>query len=139
MALYIVGDSLGPSWAHQVLWSIGGKLLWPALNNLASFWLVGIPLGCALAFGAGLGLFGLWTGLVAGMWLLSTGLLLYLGYSVDWRAAAEQAQAKASVGGATHEGAKDHTKELPRLPVDKELSPSAAPSMTDDRTGRLQP
>merc|ERR1712087_389996 len=62
VAGYILADTLGPGWAHQVLWSIGGGLSKPAAINICAFWLVGIPLGCTLAFHFGMRLIGLWTG-----------------------------------------------------------------------------
>jgi MATE family multidrug resistance protein len=39
----------------------------PMLIGLVGFWLIGLPVSVALAFGAGLGPFGLWWGLVAGL------------------------------------------------------------------------
>jgi len=39
----------------------------PMLIGLVGFWLVGLPVSVALAFGAGLGPLGLWWGLVAGL------------------------------------------------------------------------
>lgn len=47
----------------------------PMLINVLGFWLVGIPVSLALAFGAGLGPRGLWWGLVAGLAAVA-GLLL---------------------------------------------------------------
>jgi MATE family multidrug resistance protein len=39
----------------------------PMLIGLVGFWLIGLPVSVALAFGAGLGPLGLWWGLVAGL------------------------------------------------------------------------
>jgi MATE family multidrug resistance protein len=39
----------------------------PVAINLVGFWLVGLPLGCWLCFGRGMGARGLWWGLVAGL------------------------------------------------------------------------
>ncbi len=47
----------------------------PMLCTLASYWLLGAPLGLWLCEGAGLGITGVWTGLAAGT-ALSTALLL---------------------------------------------------------------
>ncbi|HEY8431475.1 MAG TPA: MATE family efflux transporter, partial [Sandaracinaceae bacterium] len=44
-----------------------GDTLVPLLANLAGYYAIGLPLGAALAFGAGLGPEGLWWGLSAGL------------------------------------------------------------------------
>jgi MATE family multidrug resistance protein len=46
----------------------------PMLVTFVAYWLVGLPLGYALAFHAGLGARGMWIGLIAGLTL--AGLLL---------------------------------------------------------------
>lgn len=48
----------------------------PMLANLVGFWLLGLPLGCGLAFGAGLGPAGLWWGLCLGLFAVAIALLL---------------------------------------------------------------
>jgi MATE family multidrug resistance protein len=47
----------------------------PLLFNVVAHWLVGLPLGVALAFGWGLGLLGIWLGLTAGLGTVSVLLL----------------------------------------------------------------
>lgn len=47
----------------------------PMLIGLVGFWLVGLPVSVALAFGAGLGPLGLWWGLVAGLGAVAVLLL----------------------------------------------------------------
>lgn len=55
----------------------------PFWINVVGFWVVGLPLGCWLAFpwGMGLGPEGLWWGLVAGLFAVAAALLLV----VKWR------------------------------------------------------
>jgi multidrug resistance protein, MATE family len=48
----------------------------PMLVNLLGYWLIGIPVSVYLGFGAGLGPVGLWWGLVLGLALVGTSLLL---------------------------------------------------------------
>jgi MATE family multidrug resistance protein len=48
----------------------------PMLIGLVGFWLIGLPVSAALAFGAGLGPLGLWWGLVAGLGAVAILLLL---------------------------------------------------------------
>ena len=107
VAAYILGDTLGPGWAHQVLWSIGVGLRRPAALNFGSFWLVGVPLGYTLAFHHGKRLAGLWTGLATGMWLHGGGLVLYcLCGGIRWARAVEGAEKRAapSVSNGTRNG-----------------------------------
>ena len=78
VAAYIVGDTLGPGWAHTLLWSLGTPLVKPAALVVFAFWVVGVPLGCILAFQRGLGLLGLWIGLATGMWVHGGGLVAYI-------------------------------------------------------------
>ena len=48
----------------------------PMLIGLVGFWLIGLPVSVALAFGAGLGPLGLWWGLVAGLGAVAILLLV---------------------------------------------------------------
>jgi multidrug resistance protein, MATE family len=101
VAAYILGDTLGPGWAHQVLWSLGGGLVRPTAIIIVAFWVVGIPLGCTLAFHHGQRLFGLWTGLATGMWLHGGGLVLFcLCGGVDWAKLAEVAKRRSTASDA---------------------------------------
>ncbi len=47
----------------------------PMICNLVSHWCIGLPIGYALCFGAGLGVFGLWSGLALGLAVAGTYLL----------------------------------------------------------------
>jgi len=48
----------------------------PMISNLLGHWLLGLPVGYALCFGAGWGVVGLWVGLSLGLTLVATVLLL---------------------------------------------------------------
>jgi len=50
----------------------------PLLANVVGFWVLGLPLGCWLAFGLDGGPAGLWWGLVAGLFVVAAGLLFVL-------------------------------------------------------------
>jgi MATE family multidrug resistance protein len=60
-----------------------GRQAMIAKMNLFSFWVVGVPLGWALCFKAGMGVFGLWWALAIGLGVLS---LIYVRVwcGVDW-------------------------------------------------------
>ena len=47
----------------------------PMILNLLGFWVLGIPMGIALAYGAGLGARGMWWGLAAGLMAVAALLL----------------------------------------------------------------
>lgn len=61
-----------------------------ALVNLFAFWVLGIPLGAALAFGARMGIEALWIGISVG---LTAGSICFgtLLHHVDWSHEARQA------------------------------------------------
>ncbi len=50
----------------------------PVLANVVGFWLIGLPVGCWLAFGLGAGPAGLWWGLVIGLFAVAGALLAVL-------------------------------------------------------------
>lgn len=55
-----------------------GDLRSPVVANIVGFWVLGLPLGCWLAFGRSDGPAGLWWGLVAGLFVVAFALLLVL-------------------------------------------------------------
>lgn len=63
----------------------------PVLANVVGFWLLGLPIGCWLAFGCGAGPAGLWWGLVTGLFVVAAALVLVL----RWRVA--EARCRLSV------------------------------------------
>ena len=66
----------------------------PAVLNVAAFYVVGIPIGVALTFSRGWGIFGLWVGLLSGMCFMVTGLALVFG-NIEWEAVSASARASA--------------------------------------------
>eukprot|EP01111_Echinosteliopsis_oligospora_P015050 TRINITY_DN5823_c0_g1_i1.p1 TRINITY_DN5823_c0_g1~~TRINITY_DN5823_c0_g1_i1.p1 ORF type:complete len:500 (-),score=118.64 TRINITY_DN5823_c0_g1_i1:65-1564(-) len=67
-----------------------GRPLPATVCNLLAHYAVGIPIGAGLAFGAKWGLYGLWTGLVTGVFVLSITLISFI-LRTDWVKAAEEA------------------------------------------------
>ncbi len=57
----------------------------PVLANVVGFWLIGLPVGCWLAFGLGSGPAGLWWGLVIGLFAVAGALLVVLRLRVSER------------------------------------------------------
>ena len=74
-----------------------------AAYNVLCFWVFAQPLGAALAFRYGLGIFGLWAGLDAGMAALVLGLVAYVATGLDWAEASKSAR-KRSLRAASSEG-----------------------------------
>ena len=92
---YSMLATLAPGWSQQVLFGLGARLRLPAAINFVAFFGVGIPGGALLAYRFGLGVHGIWLGLVAAIVLIVIGQYLYLALTVDWHAAARDAQQKA--------------------------------------------
>jgi MATE family multidrug resistance protein len=62
-----------------------GDVRSPAIANAIGFWVLGLPLGCWLAFGRGQGAAGLWWGLVVGLFFVAAMLLLVLRWRLQER------------------------------------------------------
>jgi hypothetical protein len=101
VALYILFDAMGPGFMNQVLRAVS-HVSGPAMINVFSLYGFGIPLGAFLTFGLpklGLGtkfgeswgIYGLWTGLNAGMICMVLGLVVYSLCCVDFEIAAKKA------------------------------------------------
>ncbi|MCO5546960.1 hypothetical protein L7F22_000399 [Adiantum nelumboides] len=73
-----------------------GRMRIGAYINLASFYVVGLPIGCLLAFIAGREEKGLWLGLIAGITIQFSSYLTCI-HTMDWRQEAKEAAAR--VGG----------------------------------------
>jgi MATE family multidrug resistance protein len=70
----------------------------PMVCNLVGHWVIGLPLGYAMCFGAGLGIVGLWIGLSAGL-IAVGGVLLAL-----WARQVGRLEAEASADGRANAG-----------------------------------
>ena len=70
---YSVLATLAPGLAQQLMFSLGAPLRVPAAINFVCFLCLGVPGGSVLAYQAGLGVRGLWSGLVLAMLLIIAG------------------------------------------------------------------
>ena len=91
---YSMLATVAPGWSQQVLFGLGVNLKLPAAINFFAFFGVGIPGGAVLAYRFGLGVHGLWLGLVAAIGLVVIGQYLCLAL-IDWHVAARDAQEQA--------------------------------------------
>ena len=72
--------------------------------NFCSYYLLGLPFGAALAFGAKVGLLGLWIGLALATNVQWMALAVFL-RRMDWDEASAKAQAQAAAAGGGKAGA----------------------------------
>ena len=86
--IFMIGDSV-QAVTGGVLRGLGRQKLTLMLNILG-FWVLGVPIGAALTFAAGLGVFGLWWGLVIGIYCTAIIGILILRFRMDWRKEAEK-------------------------------------------------
>ena len=96
--IFMMGDSIQAT-TGGVLRGLGRQKLVFRLNMLG-FWVLGVPLGAILTFAAGLGVFGLWWGMVIGIYL-SAALGLYFLRRVDWKNEAAKAEKRLSTIAST--------------------------------------
>ncbi len=85
--VFMIGDSV-QAVTGGVLRGLGKQKLCLLLNILG-FWVLGVPIGATLSFAAGVGVFGLWWGLVIGIYVTAMIGLLILRFRMDWQKEAE--------------------------------------------------
>ena len=93
--------------SHQLQFGLGANLQVPAAINFTCFFGIGVPLGAVFAYQAGLGVRGLWAGLILAMLLIIVGQYVHLYRTVDWQAASQRAReraAKDATGADENEG-----------------------------------
>lgn len=73
------GVAIGSGWQTVV-----------AYINLATYYIIGLPIGCVLGFKTSLGAAGIWWGMIVGV-LLQTGALIILTARTNWTAEVEKA------------------------------------------------
>ena len=96
--IFMMGDAIQAT-TGGVLRGLGRQKLVFRLNMLG-FWVLGVPLGAILTFAVGLGVFGLWWGMVIGIYL-SAALGLYFLRRVDWNNEAKKAEKRLSIIAST--------------------------------------
>ncbi|KAK8710095.1 hypothetical protein V6N13_145435 [Hibiscus sabdariffa] len=73
------GVAIGSGWQHIV-----------AYVNLTTYYIIGLPIGCLLGFKTGLGVAGIWWGLIIGV-VLQTATLIVLTARTNWNMEVEKA------------------------------------------------
>jgi MATE family multidrug resistance protein len=81
--MFMIGDSI-QAVTGGVLRGLGRQKLCLLLNILG-YWVLGVPMGATLSFAASLGVFGLWWGLVIGIYSTAVIGILILRFRMDWR------------------------------------------------------
>ena len=93
----------------MVLFGVGCSLTIPATINFTLIFVIGLPVGTALAYGVSLGVHGLWIGLILAIFGIFVGHVIYIICTIDWDKAAELAVKKAS----SHEPRVDDLGQMP--------------------------
>jgi MATE family multidrug resistance protein len=95
--------------------------------NLIAYYVIGLPLGAALTFGAELGVYGVWAGLAVALAVLSCMVVVY-NFTIDWAhechvAAVNAEKARiADAEAAQHAGEDDDDDELAVVPASDALA-----------------
>lgn len=76
-----------------------GRQATVAAANIGGFWVAGLPVGAALTFAAGLGVAGLWWGLLSGL-TVSSATFLWVLTRVDWEHECKAAAKRVGQGSA---------------------------------------
>ena len=92
--VFMIGDSI-QAVTGGVLRGLGQQTL-VLLLNVLGFWVLGVSIGAALAFATELGVFGLWWGLVIGIYSTTSIGILMLRYQIDWRKEAVKSMRRLS-------------------------------------------
>lgn len=98
--VFMIGDSI-QAVTGGVLRGLGQQTL-VLLLNVLGFWVLGVSIGAALAFATELGVFGLWWGLVIGIYSTTSIGILMLRYQIDWRKEAVKSMRRLSTLTSRH-------------------------------------
>ena len=93
----------------MVLFGVGCSLTIPATINFTLIFVIGLPVGTALAYGVNLGVHGLWIGLILAIFGIFVGHVIHIICTIDWDKAAELAVKKAN----SHEPCVDDLGQMP--------------------------
>jgi len=107
---FMIGDSV-QAVSGGVLRGLGKQKVVLFLNILA-FWVLGVPIGATLTFAAGLGVFGLWWGLVIGIYSGAVIGILLLRFRTDWRKEAEKTIRRLSTLGQSTKREGENDREM---------------------------
>jgi MATE family multidrug resistance protein len=107
---FMIGDSV-QAVSGGVLRGLGKQKVVLFLNILA-FWVLGVPIGATLTFAAGLGVFGLWWGLVIGIYSTAVIGILLLRFRTDWRKEAEKTIRRLSTLGQSTKREGENGREM---------------------------
>ncbi|EFC46695.1 hypothetical protein NAEGRDRAFT_79005 [Naegleria gruberi] len=73
-----------------------GKQIVGAASTLIAYYIIGLPIGAVLAFVAGWGLVGIWSGLAIALFSVFVGMLLFIRFRINWEKEAEVAYNRAT-------------------------------------------
>ncbi|XP_045680573.1 multidrug and toxin extrusion protein 2 isoform X2 [Phyllostomus hastatus] len=102
-----------------------GRQAFGALANAIAYYIIGLPLGIVLTFLVGMGIVGLWLGMLACVLLAAAAFVTYTA-RINWKLAAEEAQKRMGLPQQGKAGTADEATEASEASTTPRLGPDTA-------------
>ncbi|KAF6097171.1 solute carrier family 47 member 2 [Phyllostomus discolor] len=102
-----------------------GRQAFGALANAIAYYVIGLPLGIVLTFLVGMGIVGLWLGMLACVLLAAAAFVTYTA-RINWKLAAEEAQKRMGLPQQGKAGMADEATETSEVSTTPRLGPDTA-------------
>ncbi|XP_022416515.1 multidrug and toxin extrusion protein 2 isoform X1 [Delphinapterus leucas] len=106
-----------------------GRQAFGAVVNAVTYYIVGLPLGVVLTFVVGLGITGLWLGLLACVFLAAAAFVTYTA-CMDWKRAAEEVQKRVGLPPQAAESTAPSLRPGPERAVVSSVATGSYPGVT---------
>ncbi|XP_059937618.1 multidrug and toxin extrusion protein 2-like [Mesoplodon densirostris] len=106
-----------------------GRQAFGAVVNAVMYYVVGLPLGVVLTFVVGLGITGLWLGMLACIFLAATAFITYTAW-MDWKQAVEEVQKRVGLPPQAAESTAPSLRPGPERAVVSSVATGSYPGVT---------